>query len=94
MTKKLLNECIEMVKEQCGNEYLYFTHPVEVKLTPHSVPFFAWAVCVSPADELYLMDAGEQWNRLQTSDENAAAVVSSLYQRLKLLRLNNFLKAS
>jgi hypothetical protein len=93
MTKTIYQECAAIVKELVGHDYLYFPHAVEVKASPHSFPFAAWAVCVSPKEELYVMDSDEQWHVVSLDDANAALVVGSLYQRLKLMRLN-YAKAS
>lgn len=86
-------ECVAIVKDLVAHDYLYFDTPVEVKLTPHSFPFNAWAVCVSPADDLYVMDSNEEWHQLEATDNNFAQVVGSLYQRLKLMRIR-YAKAS
>jgi len=93
MTKSILKECVEIIKDLVGHDYLYFNNAVEVKITPHSYPFSAWAVSVSPADELYVMDSDEQWHKTELSDNNAALVIGSLYQRLKLMRVS-YAKAS
>lgn len=93
MTKTIMGECIEIVKDLVGHDYLYFDSSVEVKTTPHTYPFSAWAVSVSPKDELYVMDAGEQWHRVELDDMNVGLVISSLYQRLKLMRID-YAKAS
>jgi hypothetical protein len=93
MTKTILEECIDIVRSLAGNEYLYFDSAVEVKITPHTHPFDAWAVCVSPKEELYVMDSNEQWHQVALTDMNAALVIGSLYQRLKLMRIN-YAKAS
>jgi len=93
MTKSILNECVEIIKDLVGNDYLYFNNAVEVKTTPHSFPFNAWAVCVSPKNELYVMDSDEQWHKTELNDSNAALVIGSLYQRLKLMRIS-YAKAS
>jgi hypothetical protein len=93
MTKTMLQECMEIVKDLVGHDYLYFDGAVEVKVSPHTFPFAAWAVCVSPANELYVMDSDEQWHKVELSDINASLVISSLYQRLKLMRIN-YAKAS
>ena len=45
MTKTIYTECIEIVKELVGNEFLYFDTKVEIKTSPHTYPFAAWAVC-------------------------------------------------
>lgn len=93
MIQTIYNECTAIVKELVGHEYLHFDNSVEVKLTPHSFPFSAWAVCVSPVDELYVMDSDEQWHKIETEDFRVALVVGSLYQRLKLMRMQ-YAKAS
>lgn len=93
MTKTIFSECIEIVKELVGHEFLYFDTAVEVKVTPHSFPFNAWAVCVSPDNQLFVMDSDEQWHQVELTDDNAALVIGSLYQRLKLMRIS-YAKAS
>lgn len=93
MTKTIFQECIEIVKDLVGHEYLYLETAVEIKLTPHNYPLLVWAVCISPKDEMYVMDANEQWHQLTLQDVNASLVVGSLYQRLKLMRIN-YAKAS
>ena len=93
MTNTIYQECADIVKELVGNEYLYFDNAVEVKVTPHSFPFMALAVCVSPKDELYVMDSDEQWHKVELEDYNAALVIGSLYQRLQLMRIQ-YAKAS
>jgi hypothetical protein len=93
MTRTILQECKEIIRELVGHEYLYFDQAVEVKLTPHSYPFHTWAVCVSPKDELFLMDGEEQWHQLELRDQNAALMIGSLYQRLMLMRIS-YAKAS
>lgn len=93
MTKTIFQECIEIVKDLVGNDFLYFDSAVEVKVSPHSYPFAAWAVCVSPKDELYAMDGNEEWHQVELADNNAALVIGSLYQRLRLMRIQ-YAKAS
>ena len=93
MTKTIYQECIDIVKDLVGNEYLYFDSAVEVKVTPHSFPFAAWAVCVCPKNELYVMDCNEQWHQVELDDDNALLVIGSLYQRLRLMR-RQYAKAS
>ena len=93
MIKTMFQECVEIVKDLVGNDYLYFENAVEVKVTPHTYPFRAWAVSVSPKEELYVMDSEEQWHKVELEDYNAALVIGSLYQRLKLMRIN-YAKAS
>ena len=92
MTKTIFSECVEIVKELVGHEFLYFDTAIEVKVTPHSFPFNAWAVCVSPNNELFVMDSDEEWHQVELTDDNAL-VIGSLYQRLKLMRIS-YAKAS
>jgi hypothetical protein len=89
----IFQECIDIIKDLVGNEYLYFENAVEIKVSPHSHPFAAWAVCVSPNDELYVMDGDEQWHQVELRDGNAALVIGSLYQRLRMMR-TRYAKAS
>jgi hypothetical protein len=84
MMKPIFEECIEIVKTLVGHDYLYFDHAVEIRTTPHSMPFNAWAVCVSPQNKLFVMDNEEQWHEVELSDVNAVPVVGSLYQRLNV----------
>lgn len=93
MTKTIFQECMDIVKDLVGNEYLYFETAVEVKTTPHSFPFNAWGVCVSPDDRLYVMDNNQAWHQVELTDSHAALVIGSLYQRLRLMRFN-YAKAS
>ncbi|HVG16338.1 MAG TPA: hypothetical protein VM935_15310 [Chitinophagaceae bacterium] len=93
MTKTILAESKQIITDLVGNEVLYFDSSVEVKTSPHTYPFAAWGVCVSPANELYVMDKGEEWHMIELSDANAPLVISSLYQRLRLMRIQ-YAKAS
>lgn len=93
MTRTIYQECVEIVSDLVGHDYLYFDDGVQVKTSPHTHPFVAWAVCTSPAGELYVMDADEQWHKVELGDENAHLVVGSLYQRLRLMRIQ-YRKAS
>lgn len=89
----ILQDCIEIVKDLAGNEYVYFDTAIEVKTTPHTHPFSAWGVCVSPKDELYVMDSDEEWHRVEPYVGAAPLIVASLYQRLQLMR-RQYAKAS
>lgn len=91
--KNIFLDCIDIIKSLVGHEYLYFDTAVEVKLTPHTYPFQAWAVSVSENDELYIMDNNEEWHQLKLEQHNASLVLGSLYQRLKMMRIN-YAKAS
>jgi hypothetical protein len=86
MTQTIFGECVDIVKSLVGNEYLYFDSKIEIKTSPHSFPFAAWAVCVSPKDDLFVMDSDEQWHQVEITDNRAALVIGSLYQRLRLMR--------
>lgn len=77
-------QIIEIIKGLVGNEFLYFSTELEIKLTPHSWPVLIWGVCVSPANEIYLMDASQEWFKL---DENDDKVLHTLYQRMQSINL-------
>ncbi len=91
--KNILDECINIIKSLVGNEYLYFDQAVIIKLTPHTPAYYAWAVSVSPANELYIMNNNEEWNQLTIEQHNAQQIIGSLYQRLKSMRID-YAKAS
>lgn len=89
----MYQDCITVISDLVGHDYLYFDNAVSVKLTPHAAPFNAWAVSVSPGNDLYIMDGEEQWHKLDLSDDNAPYVIGTLYQRLILMRIS-YAKAS
>ncbi len=77
-----LQQCIEMVKEWVGHEYLYFDTALQVKFSPHQAPFSVWGLCVSPADALYVMDSEQQWHAVEAASGADDLVIGSIYQRL------------
>lgn len=77
-----LQQCVELVKEWVGNDYLYFDTALQVKRTPHQVPFTAWGLCVSPTDTLYVMDSEQQWYPVDDTTGADDLVIASIYQRL------------
>jgi len=89
----MLQDCIDIIKDLAGNDYLYFDTAIEVKTTPHTYPFSAWGVCVSPDNRLYVMDNNEEWHQIKADSSNASLVIGSLYQRLQLMRVQ-YAKAS
>jgi len=91
--KNLFDECVEIIRSLVGHDYLYFDAAVEVKTTPHSHPFNAWAVCVSPENGLYVMDNDEAWHKVEPEAARDFLVIGSLCQRLKLMRIH-YAKAS
>ena len=93
MTKTIFIECADIVRDLVGNDYLYFDSAVEVKVSPHSFPFAAWGVCVSPKNDLYVMDSNQQWHQVELNNDHASLVIGSLYQRLRLMRIQ-YAKAS
>lgn len=84
---------MEIIRDLVGPEYLYFDQPLEIRSSPHSLPLHLWAVCVSPKNELYLMDNEEQWHGIDWKEKEASLVIASLYQRLKIMRVH-YAKAS
>ncbi|RYY88401.1 MAG: hypothetical protein EOO15_09170 [Chitinophagaceae bacterium] len=84
----LLNDCHTILRELTGDAPLYFESALQVKLTPHSPALSAWAVAISADGSLQVMDAEEQWHPFSPEDRNAALVLGSLYQRLRMLRMH------
>lgn len=81
----MYKEIVQLVKDLVNHEYLYFDTALQIKLSPHSWPLLMWAVCVSPSDQIFLMDGGEQWHQLEESDINSNKVIETLYQRVSLI---------
>lgn len=79
----MLTEIATVVRSLVGHDYLYFDTALEVKLSPHNWPVNLWAVTVSPNDEVYVMDGGEEWHKVEETD---ALIIPSLYQRIKQLK--------
>lgn len=93
MRNNILQDCIDIIKDLVGTEYLYFDTAIEVKTSPHTFPFSAWGVCVSPDDQLYIMEGNQEWHEVNPAEGNSPLVISSLYQRLQLMRIQ-YAKAS
>lgn len=75
---------VETVRHLVGVDYLYLDSPLVVNPGPFDGPTF-WAVCISPQNQIYLMDADEQWHQVQPTDVNYEAVLQVLNQRLGLI---------
>ena len=62
-----------------------FDDVVRVKASPHIPVFTCYGACVGP-DGVYLMDYEGEWHGpLKENQVNAGLIISSLYQRMKLL---------
>jgi hypothetical protein len=62
-----------------------FDDAIKVKASPHITLFVCAGACVGP-DGVYLMDyAGEWHGPLKEDQVNAGLMISSLYQRLKVM---------
>jgi hypothetical protein len=79
-------EIVSIIKDLVGHQFLYFNTALLIKLSPHSWPLAIWAICVSPSDQIYVMDNAEEWHELKTSDINYDKVLSTIYQRVKTIK--------
>jgi hypothetical protein len=79
------NLIIEMVLSMSGHNPVYFEDALTVKKSPHTPPINLWAVCVSPQNEILLMDNVQQWHLLEESDANYFLVIASLHARMKVI---------
>lgn len=62
-----------------------FDDAIRVKASPHVALFNCHGACVGP-DGVYLMDGAGEWHGpLKENQVNAGLMISSLYQRLRLL---------
>lgn len=76
---------VDMVRAIVGKEYLYFEDALKVKKSPHTPEVNIWGICVSPDDEIFLMDANEEWYQLEGDDLNYNLVIASLWARMKVI---------
>jgi hypothetical protein len=82
---------IDIIRELVGNDNLYFDHPIVIERPGLSVPINIWAVSVSPASEVFLMDAFEAWHKLEETDLSFQSIATKLEQRLGSI-INNMNK--
>lgn len=62
-----------------------FDDAIKVKASPHIALFNCYGACVGP-DGVYLMDYEGEWHGPLKEDQiNAGLIISSLYQRLKVM---------
>lgn len=62
-----------------------FDDAINVKASPHIALFSCYGACVGP-DGVYLMDRNGEWHGPLKEDQvNAGLMISSVYQRMKLL---------
>lgn len=78
----MLQDIITAIKNLVGANYLYLQDAITIKLNPHTYPVNIWAVCASPNNQLFVMDADENWFEVSEKD---ALVIPSIYQRIKAL---------
>ena len=100
--RQQLIEIAQMVKDLVSHEYLYFSEPLKVKLTPHSPEINLWGICVSPANDVFVCELKavgaklqdgrwherpeEEWHQIEACDQNANIIIPSIYQRIKLIK--------
>jgi hypothetical protein len=64
-----------------------FDDAIWVKPSPHIALFTCWGACVG-SDGVYLMDGEGNWHGPLKEDQvNAGLIISSLYQRMRLMQL-------
>jgi hypothetical protein len=62
-----------------------FDDAINIKASPHIALFACWGACVAP-DGVYLMNGEGEWHGpLKENQVNAGLMISSLYQRMKLM---------
>jgi hypothetical protein len=81
----MLPQIISTVKRIAGTDYLYFDNALSLPVQKFCTPFNVWAVCVSPKDELFIMDSDEQWHKVESWNLTA---IPALYTRIKLISNN------
>lgn len=67
-----------------GNQIM-FNDAIKVKASPHIALFTCYGACVGP-EGVHLMDSEGNWHGPLKEDQvNAGMLISSLYQRMRLL---------
>jgi hypothetical protein len=85
-----MNKLIEIaqITSTHRDSKVMFADPLQVKSSPHRHLFTAYGVWSGP-DGVYVMDGEGNWHGpLQEKQGNAEFMISSLYQRLKVLPVN------
>lgn len=86
MISDKLNECKALIADMAGENEYYFDTPIKAKKTPHHEVFTIHGAC-NKGGFVYLMDGAGEWHGpLAVNQENAEYVISSLLQRLKLIK--------
>lgn len=83
-----MNQLIEIaqIAKTHPDGQVLFNEPLQVKSSPHRHVFTAFGVWAGP-DGVYVLDGGGDWHGpLHEKQANAGFVISSLYQRLKMLQ--------
>lgn len=70
-----------------------FDDAIKVKSSPHIALFSCYGACVGP-EGVYLMDYEGEWHGPLKEDQvNAGLLISSLYQRLKVMSIPSVVMA-
>lgn len=64
-----------------------FDSAVEVKGSPHQHLFTCWGIIADELNGVWLLDSTSTWHELRPSQSNAHLVISSLLQRVKLIKV-------
>jgi hypothetical protein len=71
-----------------------FDDAIRVKASPHIALFACHGACVGP-DGVYLMDGDGEWHGPLKEDQvNAGLMISSLYQRMKVMSIPSVVVAN
>lgn len=84
--QRLLEDCKDLIPE--ANQACYLGNPIIVKTTPHTEIYRCYGYMITEDGRLLLMDPSEQWDEILPDQANAGYVLQSLYQRLKILKVN------
>ena len=76
----MYKDLVQLVLDLVNHDYLYFPTALEGGLD-QLIPYSIWATCVSPAHEVYVMDANEEWHKV----EEESIIVPELYTKVRLM---------
>lgn len=81
----MLKAIATIMRELCSHDHLYFDTPLKVKRAPNAPALHFWAASVSPAGDVYVMDADQEWHQVEQREQDAQ-VMESLFHRVRFLK--------
>jgi hypothetical protein len=66
-----------------GNKNWFLNEPITVRLSEMDFDLFqVYGLCVSPKNDLYVMDEAGEWNKVELEDMRADKMIDAIHQRV------------